>query len=139
MSHVTLKLTLQVCLLAPSIDEASLNEGLGLTCTKSWRAGDSIGQSPTRKRREAGWVWVAPSVDPWSLGPAAEALLDEWEPRAEPLHKWLLESGGKAIVRCNVTSTDGSMPAMILSRELLGRLYSLGVELDIDIIAGAPE
>ena len=69
----------------------------------------------------------------------AQALLDEWEPRAEALHKWLSESGGKAIVRCNVTSTDGSMPAMILPPNLLGRLYSLGVELDIDMIAGAPE
>ena len=136
---MSVELTIRMRLTAETIVVPELNERLGLAPTSTWRCGDPVARSPILTHKDDGWVREVAVDEMMDLAPGLEAVVREWLPRKDALRRWMEDSGGVAVVRCNVTTLDGGVPAMWIEPGLLEAFGSLGVALDIDVLCPGPE
>jgi hypothetical protein len=120
--------------LTGSFDPAEVSNLIGLQPARTWRAGDSVGRRPI-KRKDDGWVIEIPREDSLDADVQVQKVLAVVEPHLADLFivaaKYRLVS--ILSVAVYVDSNDATAPALHFPSDVLGKLDEMGASLDIDL------
>ena len=126
-SSVTVSFTIT----SPTMPPERIVEVLPFTPSKSWREGDTIGNSIIR-RKHNGAVFALPQQRVDDIEPVVLELLD----KLEPIKGELIRMSATCPMDCEVSCAVyfDQPPSCNLSAGTIKRLAELGVALDIDMI-----
>jgi hypothetical protein len=112
-------------------DPDEISRRLGIEPSETNRAGDAMGQSPMRRRRNS-WRLDSTVDAPYDVEKHALAILD----RVAPAQEAVRELAQRCSVELKVViyaNTEQSFPGLSFTRETLRRIADLAADLDIDV------